>query len=117
MLTDGTSVSVPANGSINAFLGRPSEFIGAASIMRLLTVADAAGVQVQMLVNVGGVQSAPIAAGTSVNVSAVAGAGPKDDEDTVAPQVALAAGSRVQLNFTNTTGAAVVARYRALIVP
>jgi len=117
MLTDGTSVSIPANATVNAFLGRPSEFIGAASIMRLLTVADAAGVQVQMLVNVGGVQSAPIAAGTSVNVAPAAGQGPKDDEDTVAPQVALAPGSRLQLNFSNTTASPIVARYRALIVP
>lgn len=117
MLTDGTQVSIPANSTVNAFLGRPSEFIGSASVMRLLTIADAEGIQVQMLVNVGGVQSAPIAAGTSVNTSAAAGQGPKDDEDTLANTIAISPGSRLQLNFTNTTAAAVTARYRALIAP
>ena len=117
MLTDGVQVSVPANSTVNAFLGRPVEFIGVASVMRLLAVADAIGVNMQVLVNVGGTQQAPIAAGASVNVAALAGSGPKDDEETVGPQIPLAPGSRCQLNFTNTTAGAINCRYRAILAP
>lgn len=117
MLTDGVQVSVPANSTLNAFLGRPVEFIGVPEIMRLLTVADQAGLTQQLLINVGGQQQSPISAGTTVNVAEGLGQGPRDDEDTVAPQVPISAGSRLQLNFTNTTAAAITARYRAMIAP
>lgn len=88
-----------------------------ASVMRLLLVSDAAGQQAQLLINVGGQQIVPLAAGTPVNVASAAGAGPKDDEDTFVPSVAVPAGARQQLNITNTTGAAVVSRYRAILAP
>lgn len=117
MLTDGVQISVPANSTTNAFLGRPIEFIGVPSVGRLLAIADAIGVQVQWLINVGGQQLVPIAAGTPVNVSSAAGAGPKDDEDTYATNVPIPGGARNQLNFTNTTGAAINVRYRAQILP
>lgn len=117
MLTDGLQVSIPANSTVNVFAGRPIEFIGAPSVARLLAIADAIGVQIQWLINVGGQQLVPIAAGTSLNVSSAAGAGPKDDEDTYATNVAIPAGARSQLNITNTTGAAINVRYRAFILP
>jgi len=117
MLTDGLSISIAANSTVNVFQGRPIEFIGTPSVARILFNADAAGLNAQMLINVGGSQSAPIAAGTPVNVAAAAGAGPKDDEDTMATNVPLPAGARSQLNITNTTAGAVVFRYRAFILP
>lgn len=117
MLTDSQSVSVAANTTSNLFLGRPIEFIGSPSVARLLITADAAGMQVQWLINVGGQQSVPIAAGTTINVASAAGAGPKDDEDVMAAGVPLPAGSRNQLNATNTTGGAIPTRYRATILP
>ncbi|MDR5728009.1 MAG: hypothetical protein RB191_11350 [Terriglobia bacterium] len=117
MLTDGLAISIPANSTVNVFAGRPIEFIGTPSVARLLDIADAPGLQHQWLINVGGVQSVPIAAGSSVNVAAAAGQGPKDDEDTVATNVPIPAGARNQLNITNTTGAAVIFRYRAYILP
>jgi hypothetical protein len=117
MITDGQSVSVAATTTTNVAIGRPIEFIGVASVMRLLLIADSAGQQGQLLINVGGNQIVPLAAGTPLNVAAAAGQGPKDDEDTVCPQVPIPAGARVQLNITNTTGGAVVSRYRALLVP
>jgi hypothetical protein len=117
MLTDSLGVSIPANSTVNAFLGRPIEFIGQASVCRLLATADATGLSMQMLTNVGGQQMVPVASGTTVNVASAAGAGPKDDEDTVATGVPLPAGSRNQLNVVNSTGGAIVFRYRATILP
>lgn len=117
MLTDGQAVSIPAGSTVNVFLGRPIEFIGAPSVCRLLAVGDAAGLSLQWLINVGGVQSAPIAAGMPVNVAALSGQGPKDDEDAVAANVPMPAGSRNQLNVTNGSGAAILFRYRAYILP
>lgn len=115
MLTDGVSASVAANSTSNIIVGRSLEFLGAPSVVRLLLAGDAAGLQVNFLINIGGNQMSPIAPGTSVNVSSVAGAGPKDDEDTICPAVSVPAGARSQLNITNTTGGAIVVRYRAFI--
>lgn len=117
MLTDGLQVSIPANSTTNVFLGRPIEFIGVPSVGRLLLIGDAIGLQAQWLINVGGQQLVPIAASTPVNTSAAAGQGPKDDEDTMATNVAIPAGARNQLNITNTTGAAINVRYRAFLLP
>lgn len=117
MLTDSNAQSVAATTTVNMFLGRPIEFIGAPSIARLLMAADATEVSVQWLINVGGVQSVPVAAGTSVNVASVPGAGPKDDEDTLATNVPMPAGSRNQLNVFNQLGTATNVRYRAYILP
>lgn len=117
MLTDGQELSISPGATINLFLGRPIEFIGVPSVARILLVADAAGLTAQMLINIGGDQRVPLAAGTSVPVASVVGAGPKDDEDTVIPQAPLPAGARVQLNVTNPGAAAVKVRYRALIQP
>lgn len=117
MLTDGVGTSLGAGATVNVFLGRPIEFIGTPSVLRLLLVADAALVTAQLLINVGGTQMAPIAAGQTVNVAAAAGAGPKDDEDTICSNIPLPAGARLQLNLTNPTGGAIIARYRAYIAP
>jgi hypothetical protein len=117
MLTDGVQASIPANSTVNVFLGRPIEFIGSPSVGRLLAIGDAIGLQLQWLINVGGQQLVPIAAGTPLNTSAAAGQGPKDDEDTYATNVAIPAGARNQLNITNTTGAAINVRYRAFLLP
>jgi hypothetical protein len=117
MLTDSLQSSIGAGVTTNVFLGRPIEFIGVTSVARLLAVADAAGVNFQWLINVGGVQLAPIAAGSTANVASVTGAGPKDDEDTVASGVSIPAGGRSQLNVTNSGGSTTNFRYRAIILP
>jgi hypothetical protein len=117
VITDGQSTSIAANTTTNVFIGRPLEFIGVASVLRLLLSADAAGLQSQLLLNVGGDQRVPLAAGTPIPVASAAGAGPKDDEDTVCPQVPVPPGARLQLNVTNTTGGAIVVRYRGILAP
>ncbi len=117
MLTDGQSVAIAAGATVNAFLGRPVEFLGVPCVMRLMLAADAAGVEAQLLINVGGTQLVPLAAGSSVNVSSAAGAGPKQDEDIVADSIAIPAGARLQLNLTNTGAASTNARYRAVVAP
>jgi len=80
-------------------------------------VADAAGMTHQVLVNVGGEQMAPVAAGTPINVAPAAGQGPRNDEDVVAARVPIPAGARLQINVTNTAGAAANVRYRAILEP
>jgi hypothetical protein len=114
-LTDGLSVSIPAGATVNVLIGRPLEFTGVPTVVRLLTVADALGLNHQFLINQGANQMVPLAAGTPVNVAAVPGAGPKDDEDTMIPSFSSPAGARNQLNVTNTSGGAIVFRYRALM--
>lgn len=121
MLTDGTSTSVAAGATVNVFLGRPVEFLGVPTMMRLLMASDPvlAGLNLtaQLLINVGAAQSVPLAAGAPINANAagVFGLGPKDDEDTLIPQVAIPAGARLQLNVTNPGAGAVAVRYRAII--
>lgn len=117
MLIDSQQISIAAGATTNVFLGRPIEFIGAPSVARLLATADAAGLNVQWLINIGGIQSVPVAQGSSVNVASVAGAGPKEDEDQLATNVPLPAGSRNALYVTNTSAGAVNFRYRATILP
>ena len=117
MLTVGTSSAIAANTTTNVVLGTPLEFIGAPSAVRLLLVSDNVGLQAQFLINVGGMQIVPLAAGTPINVSPNIGQGPRDDEDTYIAQVMIPAGARCALNVTNTTGAAVTMRWRAFIAP
>lgn len=116
-LTDGGAVTLAAGATVDAFTGHPIEFIGSASVARLLLTADAAGVIAQWVVNVGGNQMVPLAANQSVNVASVAGAGPKDDEDTVVNQQPIPAGARSSLLLTNTGAASTVARWRAYLLP
>lgn len=115
-LTDGNTAAPAAAATVNLFSGRPIEFLGIASTVRLMLVADAAAVTAQVLINQGGNQLAPIASGTTVNVASVAGAGPKEDEDRIA-DFAVPQGARLQLNVTNGGGAATNVRYRAYISP
>ena len=116
-LTDGfAAAAVAAGATTNLFAGRPIEFLGVASNVRLFIVADAALVTCQVLINQGGNQLAPIASGTTVNVASVAGAGPKEDEDRMA-DFAVPAGARLQLNSTNGGAGATNIRFRALITP
>lgn len=115
-LTDGVGISIGAGATTNLFAGRPIEFLGVASTVRLFLNADAALMTVQCLINQGGNQLAPIASGTPVNTAAAAGQGPKEDEDRIS-DFAVPAGARLQLNVTNGGGAAAVARYRAMINP
>lgn len=117
MLTDSRAVSIPATSTVNVFLGQPSEFLGIASVGQLHWTADAAGLNGQLLTNIGGQQNVPVAAGSTLNVASLAGAGPKEDEDMVATNIPYPAGSRNQLNITNTTGAAIIMRYRHKIAP
>lgn len=117
MLTDGAAVSIPANSVVNVVSSHPLEFLGQASVVRLLMTADAPGLNGQWLINIGGNQLAPIASGLSLNTAQVTGMGPRDDEDTVASGVAIPAGARSQINITNTTGSAIVMRWRAVILP
>lgn len=116
MLTDGTAVSIAAGATTNVFAGRPIEFLGAPSNITLLADADAAGLTAQVLVNNGGQQFAPLAAGVPLNAATAAGVGPKNDED-VLTTFAVQAGSRLQFNVTNTTAGAVITRWRAIITP
>jgi hypothetical protein len=118
MLTDGVQASVSAGATVNIALGRPVEFIGRPSLLTLLMVADGAGMTHQVLVNVGGEQMAPVAAGTPINVAPAAGQGPRNDEDVVAARVPIPAGARLQINVTNTNASGTVnVRYRAILEP
>jgi hypothetical protein len=117
MLHDSAQVSVAAGATVNAFLGRPIEFIGTPSVARLLAVADAAGMTVSWTINVGGVQHVPVASGATVNTAAFVGGGPREDEDALATNVPMPAGSRNQLDVTNKGAAAADFRYRAVILP
>lgn len=116
MLTDGTAVSIAAGVTTNVFAGRPIEFLGAPSNITILADADAAGQTCQILVNNGGQQFAPVAAGVPLNVATAPGVGPKNDEDVLVT-FGVQAGSRLQFNITNTSGAAVISRWRAIITP
>lgn len=114
MLTDGVSAAIGAGATVNLFAGRPIEFLGQPSNVTLLANGDAAGLTGQVLINVGGNQSAPVAAGTPLNTAAAAGQGPKNDEDVLAT-FAVPSGARLQFNVTAT--GATTARYRAIITP
>jgi hypothetical protein len=120
MLTDSAQVSVPLGATVNVFQGRPIEFIGAPSVARLLIVSEETGCTMSWTINVGGIQHVPIAAGSSINLAQPgSGAGPREDEDVVATNVPMPAGSRNALEVTNpaTNSAAAIIRYRANILP
>ncbi|SRR6266851_3601796 len=117
MLTDGTNTAVAIGATTNVLIGRPLEFIGAPSVLRLLLAADLNLATAQLLMNVGGDQRVPLSAGTAVPVTSTPGGGPKDDEDTVLPQVAIPPGARLQLNITNGNAAINNVRYRGIIAP
>lgn len=116
MLTDGNSVSIAAGATTNLFAGRPIEFLGQPSNITLLADSDGALQTGQVLVNQGGNQMVPVAAGTPLNVATAAGVGPKNDEDVIAT-FSVQAGSRLQFNVTNGGAGAVISRYRAIITP
>lgn len=116
MITDGIAVSIVAGATTNVFLGRTVEFLGVATVMRLLANADAAGQTVQLLQSLGSNQLAPIASGTTLNTAAAVGQGPKDDEDTLISGLPVPAGTRQAFNITNTSGATVISRYRAQLL-
>jgi hypothetical protein len=117
MLIDSAQVVIAPGATVNAFIGRPIEFIGAPSIARLLVTSDSGGVTVSWQINVGGVQHVPVAQGSTVNAAVVGGFGPKDDEDQIATNVPMPAGSRNALLVTNTNVTDAVFRYRAVILP
>jgi hypothetical protein len=116
MLVDSKQVAIPAGTSVNVFAGQPIEFIGAPSVARLLITADGPGATMSWTINVAGVQHVPIASGSSINVAAVTTEGPKDDEDEVATNVPMPAGSRNSL-MVSAGAAANTIRYRATILP
>lgn len=117
-ITDGVAASVGAGLTVNLFLGRASEFPGGSSPLteQLFLDADAPGVTVSMLQNVGSTPLAPVQSGTTINAATAAGVGPKLDEDLMGT-FAIPAGARQALNVTNTTAAAVVVRYRNFMTP
>jgi hypothetical protein len=117
-LTDGVAASVAAGATTNIFLGTASEFPGggAALTEQLFLDADAPGVTVSMLQNIGGMPLAPIQSGVTVNAAAAPGVGPKLDEDLMGT-FAIPVGARQSLNVTNTGAAAVIVRYRNFITP
>lgn len=116
--TDGVAASVAAGATTNLFLGRLSEFPGGNQPLteQLFLDADAAGVTVSMLQNIGGTPLAPIQSGVTVNASTAAGVGPKLDEDLMGT-FPIPVGARQSLNVTNTTAGAVIVRYRNFVTP
>lgn len=116
--TDGVAASIAAGATTNLFLGRMSEFPGGNTPLtqQLFVDADAAGVTVSMLQNVGGMPMAPIQSGTTVNAATAAGIGPKLDEDLMGT-FPIPVGARQSLNVTNTTAGAVIVRYRNFLTP
>jgi hypothetical protein len=118
MLVDSKQVIVPNGTSVNVFQGQPIEFIGAPSVARLLVVADEPGATMTWTINVAGVQHVPIASGSSVNVTPTGTfGGPKDDEDEVAVNVPMPAGSRNSLLVSAGGTVPITIRYRATILP
>lgn len=117
-VTDGVAASVAAGATTNLFLGRLSEFPGGNAPLteQLFVDADAPGVTVSMLQNIGSTPLAPVQSGTTVNAAAAAGVGPKLDEDLLGT-FPVPQGARQALNVTNTTAAAVVVRYRNFLTP
>lgn len=116
--TVGGSVSVGAGATVNVALGTLLEYQGVPAVMNLWATSDAVAatpMSAQLLVNVGANQIVPVAAGSPVNIASAAGLGPKLDEDQMAANVALPAGSRVQLNVTNPAAGAVLMRWRATL--
>ena len=118
MILDGASVSIGAGATVNVFAGRPAEYPAGngPTVMRLMAIADAALISCQLLQNVGANQIAPIASGASVNVASAAGAGPKDDEDTLITNLPVPQGTRQAFNVTNPTGGAIIMRWRAQLL-
>lgn len=117
-ITDGKQQSLGAGATVNLFAGTASEFPGGSTPLteQLFMSADALGIQVSMLQNVGGTPLAPVQSGTTVNVATPAGGGPKLDEDLIGT-FPVPVGARQALNVTNTAAAAVVVRYRNFITP
>ena len=117
-VTDGVAASVAAGATTNLFLGRLSEFPGGSAPLteQIFADADAAGVTISMLQNVGSTPLAPIQSGTTLNAASAAGIGPKLDEDLLGT-FAVPVGARQALNATNTTAGAVIVRYRNFITP
>ena len=117
-ITDGVAASVGAGLTVNLFLGRASEFPGGNAPLteQLFLDADATGITVSMLQNVGSTPLAPVQSGTTVNAATAPGVGPKLDEDLMGT-FAIPVGARQALNVTNTSAAAVVVRYRNFMTP
>jgi hypothetical protein len=115
MLVDSAQITIPAGSIINVFQGRPIEFIGAPSVAKLLITADVPGATMSWTINVAGMQHVPIATGSSINTAVLAGEGPKEDEDMVAMNVPMPAGSRNSLAVTSAVNNTI--RYRATILP
>ena len=117
-VTDGVAASVAAGATTNLFLGRLSEFPGGNTPLteQLFVDADAAGITIAMLQNIGSTPLAPIQSGTTVNAASAAGLGPKLDEDLVGT-FPVPVGARQALNATNTTAGAVIVRYRNFLTP
>lgn len=117
-VTDGVAASVAATSTTNLFLGRLSEFPGGNQPLteQLFVDADAAGVTLSMLQNVGSTPLAPIQTGVTVNVATAAGIGPKLDEDLMGT-FPVPVGARQALNATNTTAGAIIVRYRNFLTP
>lgn len=114
----GGSVSVAAASTVNVALGTLLEFQGVPSILNLWATSDSAAatpITVQLLVNVGATQLVPIASGSTVNIAATAGLGPKNDEDQIGYGIALPQGARVQFNVTNPAAGAINFRWRATL--
>jgi hypothetical protein len=117
-ITDGVAASVGIGATVNLFLGRASEFPGGGQPLteQLFLDADAPGLTVSMLQNVGSTPLAPVQSGTTINAATAAGVGPKLDEDLIGT-FAVPVGARQALNVTNATAAAIVVRYRNFITP
>lgn len=97
------SYVIPAGGLLSNILsGAGIEYIGRASMLDLYMTADALGDSLSMTRTLGGDQATLIPAGTAVNVAAVAGQGPKANEDMYLMGYPIPMGAHLILSVQGT---------------
>jgi hypothetical protein len=97
------SYLIPAGGLLaNLLSGAGIEYIGRASMLDLYVTADAAGDSLSLTRTLGGDQVTLIPSGTAINVAAVAGAGPKANEDNYLAGYPIPMGAHLIMSVTGT---------------
>jgi len=103
MIVQRTAYTVPAAGSIaNLLSGTAIEFITRASSLKVFAVADTAGDTFGLTMTMGGDSRVLVPAGSTINVAAAAGQGPKMDEDFVS-EWGIPAGAHLVLSITGAS--------------